>query len=655
MKLELKRRVSKKQQRKSQQGGDEFESSLREDMDDYGVRAALKPEDQLQLSEQELKEEITRVLTSTNPHAPQNIVRYNFKDGQYIQVPQVDQMAIHFWHESYMLPLDSDEARRQIARDGTMQPEELQAEEHNKEPAAAVRESDIQLPQKKVTNQFNFCERSTQTYNNPQRDRGSVTEPPPRANFSANVTQWSIYDDYIEDFDRQQEKNKDKKLLGVSHKQENKAHKKVISGDTQGDELSRFAQPLKIVERMINQNTHDEIAQDFKYYEDPSDEFRDNQGTLLPLWSFSFEKARKLAVTSLCWSSQYSDLFAVGHGSYDFLKQSNGLICAYTLKNPSYPEYYLETESGVLSLDLHPSLPYMLCVGFYDGAVGVYSILQHKNGPLYLSTARTGKHTDPVWEVRWQPNDSDANLNFFSVSADGRVTSWTLIKNDIGKFDAVILKMIANSKESIEQSRLITLDCGTAFDFHRTQNHIFLVATEEGMVFKCSKAYTSQYLATYEAHHMAVYRVAWNLFHPDIFITCSADWTVKIWDHTKSTPMFTFDLGSPVGDVAWAPYSSTVFAAVTADGRVHVYDISINKYEPLCNQLVVTKKNTKLTHIAFNSKYNIIIVGDDHGQVNSLKLSPNLRKLPKEKKGAEQVKGPEVEIKKLDKILSLAG
>ena len=32
--------------------------------------------------------------------------------------------------------------------------------------------------------------------------------------------------------------------------------------------------------------------------------------------------------------------------------------------------------------------------------------------------------------------------------------------------------------------------------------------------------------------------------------------------------MFTFDLNSAVGDVAWAPYSSTVFAAVTADGKV---------------------------------------------------------------------------------------
>ena len=34
--------------------------------------------------------------------------------------------------------------------------------------------------------------------------------------------------------------------------------------------------------------------------------------------------------------------------------------------------------------------------------------------------------------------------------------------------------------------------------------------------------------------------------------------------------MFTFDLGSSVGDVAWAPYSATVFAAVTADGKVNI-------------------------------------------------------------------------------------
>ena len=42
-------------------------------------RQMVKPDDQLDLSEAQLKEEITRVLTANNPHAPQNIVRFSFK------------------------------------------------------------------------------------------------------------------------------------------------------------------------------------------------------------------------------------------------------------------------------------------------------------------------------------------------------------------------------------------------------------------------------------------------------------------------------------------------------------------------------------------------------------------------------------------------
>ena len=49
-------------------------------------------------------------------------------------------------------------------------------------------------------------------------------------------------------------------------------------------------------------------------------------------------------------------------------------------------------------------------------------------------------------------------------------------------------------------------------------------------------------------------------------------------------PMFTFDLSNVVGDVAWSPYCATVFAAVTAEGKVYIYDLNINKYEPICVQ-----------------------------------------------------------------------
>lgn len=109
-----------------------------------------------------------------------------------------------------------------------------------------------------------------------------------------------------------------------------------------------------------------------------------------------------------------------------------------------------------------------------------------------------------------------------------------------------------------------------------------------------------------------------------IFISASADWTVKMWDHTSRTPVMSFDLAQAIGDVAWAPFSSTVFAAITPAGDVHVYDLHVNRNERVCSQKVV--KRAKLTHVAFNSTEPIIIVGDDRGGVNTLKLSPNLRK-----------------------------
>jgi len=88
-------------------------------------------------------------------------------------------------------------------------------------------------------------------------------------------------------------------------------------------------------------------------------------------------------------------------------------------------------------------------------------------------------------------------------------------------------------------------------------------------------------------------------------------------------PVMVFDLNAPVGDVAWAPYSSTVFANVTTAGRVRVFDLSINKHE----EVGWTRRNKKckLTHIAFNPKSPVICVGDDRGTINLLKLSSPLQ------------------------------
>ena len=73
--------------------------------------------------------------------------------------------------------------------------------------------------------------------------------------------------------------------------------------------------------------------------------------------------------------------------------------------------------------------------------------------------------------------------------------------------------------------------------------------------------------------------------------------------------VLSFDLGAPVGDVAWAPYSSTLFAAATEDGRVVAYDLSASTSEPVCEQATV--QQAQLTRLAFNPRLPLLLVGDD--------------------------------------------
>ena len=182
------------------------------------------------------------------------------------------------------------------------------------------------------------------------------------------------------------------------------------------------------------------------------------------------------------------------------------------------------------------------------------------------------------------------------------------------------------------------------------QDHIYLVGTEEGSVHKCSKAYSSEYLSSYQGHHMGIYSVKWNYIHTRMFLSASADWTVNLWDSALTDkPAMSFNLNTAVGDVAWAPYSATVFAAVTDDGKVHVYDLYQNKLTPLCAQKVV--KKAKLTKLVFNPKHPILLVGDDRGCVTALKLSHNLRQSSKPEKGQ---KFADLECDRLDHVIEFA-
>lgn len=661
---------------------------------------SVAPPDQEDLTEAQLAEEIARSLMAKDPNTRSNVVCYSFGDNAFKQIPAgggEDSVAFHFVMDGCKLHKEGDEAAAQLGLERAKREEirsrrralEARAQEEGK----TVEELEEEEGDAGGRNQFNFSERAAQTYVAPMKDRTVSTAPPETQIFGATASRWSVYDAYVSEYERE-----------LSEQEAGGLARPIVPlSGAKGGEATVHSEAcgwsLKLLERMVVQNAQDELFSDFRYWEDESDHYKPRgMGTLLPLWRLSEARGKRKMVTAIEPNPRYTDLVAVSYGSYDFMRQGTGLVAIFSLKNPSYPEYVFTTDSGAMCLAFDPQAPSMLAVGCYDGTVRVYDIRKAEDKPLYASDIRSGKHTDPVWGVQWQDDPMAKDATFVSVSSDGRVASWVLSKNELQMETLVSLRLVqaaaavededdaaasaaaaaagssaaaaaaaatSSSSSSSSSSAAVAEDDGAlsglaggcCFAFNPFAPHLFLVGTEEGRIHKCSKAYTGQYLQTYEGHSMAVYAVKWSPFHERVFLSCSADWTVKLWDHLCPRAVAAFDLETSVGDVAWAPYSSTVFAAVAANGKAYVFDLDVDKHDERCVQKIV--KRAKLTHVAFSAVDPILIVGDSAGYVNTLKLSPNLRRVtdipdPEVKKNETPPPKPtrlEVEVGKMNAVM----
>merc|ERR1712224_920633 len=130
------------------------------------------------------------------------------------------------------------------------------------------------------------------------------------------------------------------------------------------------------------------------------------------------------------------------------------------------------------------------------------------------------------------------------------------------------------------------LGSGLCFDFANStgDSALYYVGTEDGVVHKCSCSYNEQYLQNYHGHTGPVYKLRCHPLNPNVFISCSADWTIKLWDQSKPQSVQTLqqtDSTDVVNDVVWAPQDATVFASVTGDGRVEIWDLAQSTQHPV--------------------------------------------------------------------------
>lgn len=564
-----------------------------------------------------------RFLEPIDPTAARVQMSYSYIENKFLRNEMVDQLVMHFSCDGQTILKDSEdfkiqeeitEGRAQMLKE-TVNKHELMDhnQEYDKKQASSI-----------MRNKFNYADRNAQTPMQYLKEKGISTIRPMLLHFSDSINLSWIFDLYKEYYEEHLREDDDPKKKGAKTKevvQTTESKKSSIYS-------SSFKTCLKIMERMIVQNEEEDKYADYKYMFTPNhggvstdNNNRSREKAIYPLWRFLYPPNKKKNVTCIAWNPHYKDLFAVSYGTYEFgKKKSQGSICLFSTKNTNYPEMVFCTDDSVMCIDFHEKSPALLCCGMYDGVVCVYDIRNKNKLPIYTSTIKSKKHTDPVWQVKWNP-DISKYYNFYSISSDGRVMSWILMKDKLEPEEVIRLKLInKKNKQADEETSLISLACGLCFDFNRFDPFTFIVGTEEGNIHKCSKAYSGQYQQTYEGHQLAVYKLRWNPFHPRTFISASADWSVKIWDSNYKTPVMSFDLGQSMVDIVWSPFSASVFVALSLE-KTYIYDLKVDRHSRVAENKPV---KSKCTNLAFNPNKSLLLVGDSHGGVNSFKLSNTL-------------------------------
>ena len=298
------------------------------------------------------------------------------------------------------------------------------------------------------------------------------------------------------------------------------------------------------------------------------------------------------SVTSMSWNALNTDLLAVGYGRLEnYLDKSKlgdaideekdgGIVLFWSLRNPEFPEKVLKTQFPVTTLDFSKIAPMTLAVGLSNGDVNVYDMKRQENWetPIESSNGMHGCHTDPVWYLKWVTNTAERTETLVSISSDGKVLEWNLKKGL-----AVSTLMVLN-RGGQGEGWITRVAAGISFDFVPDDLTSYIVGTEEGSIHRCSVSYNEQYLDTYTGHEGPVYRIKFSPKWPKIFLSCSSDWTAGLYHVKSKVPLIKMQAtgeSSAINDISWCPGNSTIFASITADAKLQIWDLSVSAIDPV--------------------------------------------------------------------------
>jgi len=108
-------------------------------------------------------------------------------------------------------------------------------------------------------------------------------------------------------------------------------------------------------------------------------------------------------------------------------------------------------------------------------------------------------------------------------------------------------------------------------------------------------------------------------------LTCSLDWTIKLWSTKDSQKTFLHsfeDRNDCVYDVAWSPVHPALFASADGGGNLDVWNINSDVEEPVVSAKLPSQHAAN--KLKWNDAGNQIAVGDGVGGVHLYDLGEQI-------------------------------
>ena len=376
-----------------------------------------------------------------------------------------------------------------------------------------------------------------------------------------------------------------------------------------------------------------------------------NEPNLKKLFTYSIDGLLKehginshYIVHAMDWNSQNPDLLAAVYGDPDINSKEPGFLCFWTLKNPLRPERVIQTPRGLTFCNFSKKNPYLIVCSDYNGEIMIFDLRTNSDKPMADSSEVKDKHTDIVWECKWIERPNDKNEIIITSSSDGKIKEWSLKKGlevtdllkmkksttfpmkQLNPFAKYLKKDRGDKNDSsgnkdIKETLIFREANGLSFDFPNNDTTIYYVALEECTIHRCRISYKDQYTDNYYGHQGPVYKIRCNPFDPNILISCSYDWCVKIWNNKHNYPVMnlhTNELCHQVNDIEWSKDTSTVFGDVADDGRIEIWDLARSAIQPII--VLIDEDKVPKKSIKFSEGAKVVATGSASGNIDIYRI-----------------------------------